>query len=99
MVRLVKDKLEILSCFTAFKRASSSHDNTQSLFILLEDNLTVLPWPDTTHHVLLAIVLHAELLLDSEKSLGSTVKNCMSHRDSQGIRQIPTVQYIRISIN
>lgn len=66
MARLVKDKLEILSCFTAVKRASSSHDNMQSLFILLEDNLTVLPWPDTTHHVLLDIVLHAELLLDSE---------------------------------
>lgn len=62
----MKDKVEILFHFTAVTRASDSHDNMQSLFILLEDNVITLPWADTTHHVLLAIVHHAELLLDSE---------------------------------
>lgn len=39
---VAKDKVEIICHFTGVTRASCSHDNMQSLFILLEDSITAL---------------------------------------------------------
>lgn len=96
-VYIAKDKVEIICHFTVITRASCSHDNMQSHFILLEDNCI-----DMSRHNSPCPACHCSpcwIVPGFWKPLGSTMKNCMSHRESQGIRHIPTAQHIRISIN